>query len=165
MDEEPHWLDEEEQQAWLAMVSMYIRLPSALDAQLQRDAGISHFEYQVLAGLSMAPEHALRMSDLAEFAEGSLSRLSHTTSRLQKKGWIKRKPDPEDGRYTLAILTDAGWEKVVATAPGHVAEVRRVFVEALTKAQRTQLREIARRINTAIGPGKTFPPTAERGSQ
>jgi DNA-binding MarR family transcriptional regulator len=148
--EEPRWLDEEEQQAWLAMVGMFIRVPAALDAQLQRDAGISHFEYQVLAGLSMAPDRTLRMSELAEFAEGSLSRLSHTTSRLTKKGWLKRKPDPEDGRCTLAILTDAGWEKVVETAPGHVAEVRRVFVEALTKSQRRQLREIAQRINGAI---------------
>lgn len=157
MADEPRWLDEQEQRSWLAMVSMFIRLPNALDAQLQRDAGISHFEYQVLAGLSMAPERTLRMSDLAEFAEGSLSRLSHTTRRLEGKGWIRREPDPQDGRYTLAVLTDSGWEKVVATAPGHVAEVRRVFVDALTKAQHRQLLEIARRINTAIGPGKACP--------
>lgn len=155
MDEEPHWLDDEEQQTWLAMVSMFIRLPAALDTQLQRDAGISHFEYQVLAGLSMAPEHTLRMSELAAFAEGSLSRLSHTTRRLQDKGWIRRTSDPDDGRSTLATLTDAGWEKVVATAPGHVAEARRVLVDALTKAQRRQLREIAERVNAAIGPGRT----------
>jgi DNA-binding MarR family transcriptional regulator len=153
VSEQPRWLDAEEQETWLAMVSMFIRLPAALDAQLQHDASLSHFEYQVLAGLSMAPERTLRMSELAGFAEGSLSRLSHTTSRLQKKGWIKRRPDPEDGRCTLAILTDTGWAKVVETAPGHVDEVRRVFVDALTKAQRKQLREIARRVNSAIGPG------------
>lgn len=154
MSGEPAWLDEEEQQTWLAMVSMFVRLPAALDTQLQRDSGISHFEYQVLAGLSMAPGRTMRMSELAEFAEGSLSRLSHTTSRLAKKGWVRRAPDPEDGRSTLARLTDAGWAKVVETAPGHVAEVRRVFVEALTATQRRQLREIATRVNGAIGPGK-----------
>lgn len=153
MGEEPRWLDEEEQETWLAMVSMFIRVPAALDTQLQRDASISHFEYQVLAGLSMAPAYTLRMSELAEFAEGSLSRLSHTTSRLAKKGWIRRKPDPDDGRCTLATLTDEGLEKLVATAPGHVEEARRVFIDVLTKAQRKQLREIARRINGAIGPG------------
>ena len=157
MSEEPRWLDSEEQETWLAMVGMFIRVPAALDTQLQRDAAISHFEYQVLAGLSMAPGHTLRMSELAQFAEGSLSRLSHTTSRLAKKGWIKRKPDPEDGRCTLAILTDEGMEKVVETAPGHVEEVRRVFVDVLTKAQRKQLREIARRINGAIGPVESRP--------
>jgi len=154
---DPRWLDEEEQQTWLAMVGMFIRLPAALDTQLQRDAGISHFEYQVLAGLSMAPERTRRMSELAGFAESSLSRLSHTTRRLEGKGWIRRTPDPADGRYTLAILTDAGWDKVVATAPGHVAEVRRVFVEALTQPQRKQLREIAQRINGAIGPAGPCP--------
>jgi DNA-binding MarR family transcriptional regulator len=156
--DEPHWLDDEEQQTWLAMVSMLVSLPAALDAQLQRDAGISHFEYQVLAGLSMSPDRTLRMSDLAGFAEASLSRLSHTAKRLESKGWLTRIPDPADGRFTLAILTDAGWDKVVATAPGHVAEVRRLVIDPLTKAQARQLREISRRVNDAINPRRTCPP-------
>ncbi|WP_435106214.1 MarR family winged helix-turn-helix transcriptional regulator [Nocardiopsis synnemataformans] len=155
--DEPRWLDAEEQETWLAMASMLVRFPAALDSQLQRDAGISHFDYQVLAGLSMAPEHTLRMSDLADFAESSLSRLSHTARRLESKGWLTRTPDPEDGRYTLAVLTDAGWDKVVATAPGHVAEVRRLLIDSLTKAQYKQLREISLRVNNAIGPQSTCP--------
>src|SRR5438876_12263439 len=109
---EPRWLDAEERQTWLALVAMLIKLQSALDAQLQRDAGISHFEYQVLAGLSEAPDRTLRMSDLAGFAEASLSRLSQVVSRLEQRGWVRRTQDPTDGRYTLAILTDDGWEKV-----------------------------------------------------
>lgn len=121
--EEPSWLDVEEQETWRAMASVLVRFPAALDAQLQRDAGISHFEYQVLAGLSMTEGRTLRMSDLAEFAASSLSRLSHTAKRLEAKGWLTRTPDPSDGRYTLAVLTEAGWDKVAATAPGHVAEV------------------------------------------
>ncbi len=156
--DEPRWLDSEEQETWLAMISMLVSLPAALDAQLQRDAGISHFEYQVLAGLSMSPGHTLRMSDLAEFAEASLSRLSHTAKRLEKKGWLTRTPDPADGRFTLATLTDAGWDKVTATAPGHVAEVRRLVIDPLTKAQARQLREISRRITDAIHPDRTCPP-------
>lgn len=156
--DEPNWLDDEEQQTWLALIGMLVSLPAALDAQLQRDAGISHFEYQVLAGLSMSPERTLRMSDLAEFAEASLSRLSHTAKRLENKGWLTRTPDPADGRFTLAILTDAGWDKVTATAPGHVAEVRRLVIDPLTKTQARQLREISRRITDAIHPGRTCPP-------
>jgi hypothetical protein len=74
--QESHWLDAEEQQTWLALAGTLIRLPAALDAQLRRDAGISHFEYQVLALLSEAPVRTLRMSALATMAEGSLSRLS-----------------------------------------------------------------------------------------
>jgi len=150
--EEPRWLSEEEAQSWIMLVSMIIRLPAALDAQLLRDAGISHFEYQVLAGLSMSPDRTRRMSDLAAFAEGSLSRLSQVVSRLENRGWVRRTPDPTDGRYTLAILTDDGWDKVVATAPGHVEEVRRLVFDPLTRAQHRQLREIGQRIMRAIDP-------------
>ncbi|GAA2604964.1 MarR family winged helix-turn-helix transcriptional regulator [Streptomyces tubercidicus] len=149
---EPRWLDDDEQATWLALVSTVVRLPAALDVQLQRDAGISHFEYQILAGLSMSPERTLRMSALADFVDGSLSRLSHAVKRLEKEGWLYRTADPADGRFTLALLTDEGWGKVVDTAPGHVAEVRRLVLDPLTKAQQKQLREIGRRINNAIGP-------------
>ncbi|MET8331147.1 MarR family transcriptional regulator [Streptomyces sp. NPDC005181] len=155
---EPHWLTDEERQAWLALFSTLIRLPAALDAQLQRDASISHFEYHVLAGLSEGgPERALRMSTLAVLAAGSLSRLSHVVTRLEKQGWVRRTPDPTDGRYTLAILTDAGLDKVVATAPRHVEEVRHLVFDPLTKAQVKQLREIGGRINRAIGPDGLYP--------
>ncbi|GID92071.1 MarR family winged helix-turn-helix transcriptional regulator [Amorphoplanes digitatis] len=150
--QEPRWLDEDQNQTWMALAAMMMRLPAALDAQLQRDAGLSHFEYQVLAGLSMAPERTLRMSVLAGFAEGSLSRLSQVVARLEKRGLIRRTPDPADGRYTLAILTGTGWDKVVATAPGHVAEVQRLIFDALTKVQQRQLGEIGRRIVAKIDP-------------
>jgi DNA-binding MarR family transcriptional regulator len=149
---EPRWLCDEETRTWLALVSLLVRLPTALDAQLQRDAGISHFEYQVIAGLSMSPERTRRMSDLARFVDGSLSRLSQVVSRLEQRGWVRRTPDPADGRYTLAVLTDAGWDKVVATAPGHVEEVRRLVFDPLTRAQHRQLREIGRRVVRAIDP-------------
>ncbi|GAA1112456.1 MULTISPECIES: MarR family winged helix-turn-helix transcriptional regulator [Kitasatospora] len=158
--EEPRWLSEEETESWLALGSMLIRLPAALDAQLQRDAGISHFEYQVMAGLSMSSERTLRMSELAVLADGSLSRLSHVVKRLEQRGWVRRTPDPEDGRYTLAVLTPAGWDKVVATAPGHVAEVRRLVFDPLTRAQQRQLREIGHRVTTAIDPTGSCPGTA-----
>ncbi|WP_061296636.1 MarR family winged helix-turn-helix transcriptional regulator [Herbidospora cretacea] len=157
MDDQPRWLTDEEMEAWLALISMLIKLPQALDGQLQRDAGISHFEYQVLAGLSMSPDRTIRMSELAQLADGSLSRLSHVVSRLEKRGWVRRCADPGDGRYTLAVLTDDGWEKVVATAPGHVATVRASVIDPLTKAQIRQLRDIGRRITEAVDPGGACP--------
>jgi DNA-binding MarR family transcriptional regulator len=149
---EPRWLDVDQQNVWLGLTGVLIRLPAALDAQLQRDAGISHFEYQVLAGLSMADDRTLRMSDLATFVEGSLARLSQVVGRLEKRGWVRRTPDPDDGRYTLAILTADGWDKVVATAPGHVAAVREFVFDPLTKAQESQLGDITRRIMRAVDP-------------
>ena len=150
--DEPQWLNAEERRAWLTLASVTMRLLPALDAQLRRDAGISHFEYQVMAALSEAPEHTLRMSELAVLAEGSLSRLSQVVARLEEKNWVRRTPDPADGRYTLAILTDDGWHKVVATAPGHVNEVRRLVFDPLTKTQTNQLTTIGQRIMRAIDP-------------
>ena len=150
--QESHWLDAEERQTWLALAGALVRLPAALDAQLRRDAGISHFEYQVLALLSEAPDRTLRMSELALRAEGSQPRLSQVIARMEQRGWVRRTPDPADGRYTLAILTDQGLAKVTATAPGHVEEVRRLVFDPLTKAQSRQLREIGRRIAHAIDP-------------
>ncbi|RXS73185.1 MarR family transcriptional regulator [Streptomyces sp. TM32] len=150
--QEPRWLDDEEDQAWIALVSVLMRLPAALDSQLQRDAGVSHFEYQVMAGLSLAPERTLRMSELAAFVEGSLPRLSQVVGRLEKRGWVHRSPDPTDGRYTVATLNDEGYDRVAAAAPGHVETVRASVFDALTRAQVRQLTAIGRRIVGAIDP-------------
>ena len=168
-DPEPRWLDDDEQQTWMAVVAVLMRLPGALDAQLQRDAGLTHFEYLVLAGLSMTAGRTMRMSDLAAFAEGSLPRLSQVVSRLEKRGWVRRESDPADGRYTLATLTEEGWGKVVASAPGHVEAVRQFVFDPLTKAQQRQMREIGRRVMGAVAPHDRCPtakaagPAAEAG--
>ncbi|MFD4599557.1 MarR family winged helix-turn-helix transcriptional regulator [Streptomyces sp. NPDC058464] len=152
---EPRWLTDDETQCWLVLAGVLVRLPAELDAQLQRDAGISHFEYQVLSGLSEAPGRTLRMSELAMFANGSLSRLSHVAKRLEDRGWLRREPDPDNVRFTVATLTDAGWEKVVDSAPGHVATVRRMVLDPLTRSQVRQLHEIGRRILAATdGAGR-----------
>jgi DNA-binding MarR family transcriptional regulator len=159
---EPRWLASEEMEAWLALAGVLIRLPAALDAQLRRDAGMSHYEYWVMAMLSDAPERTIRMSELAELTNGSLPRLSQVVGRLEKRGWVRRSPDLTDGRYTLAILTEDGWAKVVDTAPGHVAEVRRLVFDPLTNAQVRQLHDIGRRINAAIEPDDDCLPPGER---
>ena len=151
--QEPCWLGPEEAQTWRALARALVRLPAALDAQLRRDAGIRHFEYQVLALLSEAPALTLRMSELATQAEGSLPRLSQVVARLEQRGRVRRAPDPADGRYTLATLTGKGQAKVTQAAPGHVQEVRRLVLDPLTKTQSRQLREISRRIIRAIDPG------------
>jgi DNA-binding MarR family transcriptional regulator len=129
---DPRWLTDDEQRSWRPLVSLLLRLPAAIDAEFQRDAGITHFEYMVLSSLSEAPERRLRMSDLADLSSGSLSRLSHVVSRLEKRGWVRRESCPGDGRFINAILTDDGWDKVAATAPGHVEAVRKLVIEALT---------------------------------
>ena len=151
-DVEPRWLDADERSTWLSLVSLLIKLPAALDAQLQRDAGFSHFEYNVLAGLSEASGGSLRMSVLAAFADGSLPRLSQVITRLERRGLVRRTPDPDDGRYTLAVLTEAGREALAAAAPRHVETVRNLVFDPLTKARTRQLRDICLRILSAVDP-------------
>jgi DNA-binding MarR family transcriptional regulator len=129
--DEPRWLDDDEQHAWRRLAAVILKLPSALEAQLHRDAGMSHFEYWVIALLSEAPDRTLRMSQLAAQANASLSRLSHVVTRLEGRGWVTRRPCPDDARATLAVLTDAGLDQVVAAAPGHVETVRRLVFDAL----------------------------------
>ena len=150
---EPRWLDEEQTKAWIALSAVLVELPTALDAQLQRDSGISHVDYQVLSWLSMTPGRAARMSQIAEMAKVSLSHLSRIAARLERQGWLRRTPDPHDGRATLAVLTEAGWDKVVATAPGHVEEVRRLVFDNLTPAQVRQLESIGHRVLNGVRPG------------
>jgi len=154
---EPSWLSEQEQAAWRPFVALLIRLPAALEAELQKDAGISHFEYLVLSSLSEAPGRTLRMSDLAALASGSLSRLSHVVSRLETRGWVRREACPGDGRYINAVLTEDGWAKVVATAPGHVAAVRKLLVDALTPEQLADLGAISEHVLTAQGIKFSYP--------
>jgi DNA-binding MarR family transcriptional regulator len=151
MDETP-WLDADELRAWMALTAMTHVLPAALDAQLKRDSGINAFEYYVLASLSQAPGRTLRMSRLAVLSQGSLSRLSHAVGRLERAGWVVRRPCPDDGRLTEAHLTAAGWGMVQRTAPGHVREVRRLVVDALSPSQLATLGRLARRVVDATAP-------------
>jgi DNA-binding MarR family transcriptional regulator len=139
---EPRWLDGIERDAWLSLIGVIIRLPAALDAQLQRDAGLSHFEYMVMVNLSNADDHVLRMSQLAALCHSSLSRLSHVVARLERRGWLRREPCPDDGRATLATLTDDGFAKLASAAPGHVEAVRAYVIDALDPEQLGQLSAI-----------------------
>jgi DNA-binding MarR family transcriptional regulator len=150
-DGEVRWLDEAEAEAWVPLISTVMWLPSALDIQLVRDSSISHYEYGVLSALSMSEDRTMRLSELARFANSTLSRLSKVVNRLSDQGWIERRPDPADGRTTLATLTEAGWEKVVATAPGHVERVRELIFDRLTRAEVKQLGVIASKLSASVG--------------
>jgi DNA-binding MarR family transcriptional regulator len=146
------WLDERELAAWVRLIAVVELLPGVLDSQLRRDAGLTHFEYLVLAMLSEAPERTLRMSVLARRTNATLPRLSHVVQRLEDRGLVDRVPCPEDRRVTYARLTAGGWEKIVATAPGHVTTVREHVLDALDEAQVAQLTEIAGAILARLDP-------------
>ena len=146
------WLTEEERAAWLRLIAVVELLPGVLDAQLRADSRLTHFEYFVLAMLSEAPERTLRMTRLARRTNATLPRLSHVVSRLEGRDLVERFPCPEDGRATNARLTPAGWDLVVAAAPGHVDTVRRQVLDALTATQVRQLRSIGDAVLTRLDP-------------
>jgi DNA-binding MarR family transcriptional regulator len=154
---DPPWLTPEQLDHWLSFVAVVELLPGALDAQLQADAGISHYEYFLLAQLSEAPDHTLRMTDLAGATNATLPRLSHVVKRLEGRGYVERFPCPGDKRATNARLTAEGWEKVVATAPGHVGEVRRRVIDVLNPEQLRALGEASAAILATLEPPVGFP--------
>ena len=120
MEPEIPWLDADQQDVWQSLLTIVIALPTVLDRQLMRDAGISNFEYHVLARLSMTDGAAMRLSDLSQQCNSTQPRLSKVMDRFEARGWVTRRPDPDDGRYTLGTLTEAGMQKVVDSAPAHV---------------------------------------------
>jgi DNA-binding MarR family transcriptional regulator len=140
------WLDDDQQALWQDLLTVVIGLPALLDRQMQADAGISNFEYSVLARLSMTEASTMRLSDLAAQCTSTLPRLSKVMVRFEEQGWVTRCPDPDNGRYTLATLTDAGRQKVVDSAPGHVEQVRALVFEPLTAAQQRQLGVVLSRL-------------------
>jgi DNA-binding MarR family transcriptional regulator len=150
------WLDDEQQRTWRAWLTVSELVPRALDAQLQRDAGISHAAYVVLAMLSESSTRSRRMSDLARRANQSQSRLSHTVARLEERGWVRRERAVDDGRGNLAVLTDAGYDVVVAVAPGHVDAVRESVFGPLTQEQTRVLGEALGAIAAKLDPDRSL---------
>ncbi|NYH45820.1 DNA-binding MarR family transcriptional regulator [Micromonospora jinlongensis] len=137
------WLDPDEQRTWRAYLTATRVLMDTLDRELQREAGMPHAYYEILVQLSEAPGRQLRMSELAQAASSSRSRLSHAVARLEAAGWVRREECPTDRRGQIAVLTNEGFATLAAAAPGHVEGVRRHLFDALSPAQVDQLRGIS----------------------
>jgi DNA-binding MarR family transcriptional regulator len=144
------WLTPTQLESWLSFVRLMTWLPWSIDQQLQRDSHLRMVEYQVLAMLSESPGRTMRMSSLAEVTNASLSRLSHLFDRLEKRGLVQRRTDPDDGRFTNGILTDEGFKALADAAPGHVAHVRSLVIDVLTPEQLRRLGRDAQRIMSRI---------------
>jgi DNA-binding MarR family transcriptional regulator len=162
---ETRWLGDDEQRTWRKLVAVLMKLPAALESQLQRDADMSHFEYWVLAILSDSPERSRRLSMLAAQANSSLSRLSHVITRLEKKGYVNREPCPDNTRAMLAVLTDTGHAKLAESAPGHVEAVRTLVFDGLSPDQLNDLDRACTEILARIGgPDPVQPRTGVKGA-
>ncbi|MDJ0347861.1 MarR family transcriptional regulator [Cryobacterium sp. PH29-G1] len=149
---QPRWLTDDERTAWLRLIAVTMLLPARLESELRRDAGLSHFEYYVLAMISENEARSLPLSELASRTNSSLSRLSHVLTRLETQGFLTRCASKTDARASMASLTETGRQKVVASAPGHVNEVRAVVFDPLTARQVGQLSEICERLLGTLDP-------------
>jgi DNA-binding MarR family transcriptional regulator len=138
-DGQPHWLTDEEQQAWRATVQLSQLLLRQLDRDLTAH-GLNGRDYEIMVELSEAPEHRLRMTDLADATTQSRSRLSHQITRMEKRGLIRRDDCEGDKRGTFAVLTKAGFEAIERVAPYHVEQVRRHYIDRLTAQQQEEIR-------------------------
>jgi DNA-binding MarR family transcriptional regulator len=160
-DDEPvRWLDDEQRGPWVNLAKVLLTLPAALESQLLRDADLTLLGYMILARLSAVPDETLRMSEIAEMANGSLPRISHAVARLEERGWVTRKVCTGQGRrFTVATLTDAGRSHLEASAAGHVATVRRLVVDPLGD-DFVRLGEAVERIVEVLGlPTTVLKPT------
>ncbi len=149
---EVRWLSKDELTAWIRFTAVLELLPAALDAQLRSDSDLTYYEYFCLAILSEAPGRVLRTSALAARTNATLPRLSRVITQLESRGLVARSSCEKDRRATNISLTEAGWEKVVAAAPGHVDAVRRLVLDALEPGEVGQLSELSAAILTRLDP-------------
>lgn len=157
MPDDTPWLDPDERGAWVALVRTMLRLPATLDTQLQREAGVTFFEYLVIAMLSETDDRTLQMSELADLTAASLSRLSHVVSRMESRGLVRRERIPGTGRRTAATLTDEGLALIEGAAPDHVVHVRSLVVDAVDRDDLAAVRRVAERISERIDDERSGP--------
>ena len=160
MTSDTNWLNTEESAAWVRLVALAELLPGALDAQLLRDAGLTHFEYAALMVIAGAHDRTMRMTELASRTNATLPRLSHVARRLEERGLIRRFPCPEDRRATNATITEAGLQLIAEAAPGHVDTVRATVLDALTPEQLEQLYVIAGAVLARLDPEQRLAATS-----
>jgi DNA-binding MarR family transcriptional regulator len=146
---EPKWLNPREMKAWRSYIIASRRLLDALDSDLDGH-DLSMADYEVLAQLSDAPDRRMRMTELAEIAMLSKSRLSHRMKVMEKAGWVRREACPEDKRGSFAVMTEKGWRAIVKAAPDHVDSVRNRFVDNLTSKDQEELTKIFDRVTTKL---------------
>ena len=141
------WLTAEQQQSWRAWIAATTLLPEYLGRDLQCESGLTLPDYEILVRLSESPDRRIRMSDLAERTLASRSRLSHQVDRMEKAGLVSRESCADDRRGSFAVLTDKGWESLVATAPAHVNSVRTHLVDVLTPEEFESLGRMCAKVN------------------
>lgn len=144
-------LDGAEQELWRNLVRITAELPSAIEARLKRDAGVSYLDFRVLGSLSEAPSGIRTMSELAARTSVSIARLSVAVGRLERRSWVQREQNPDDGRATDVVLTEGGRAHLEAHVVAHVQQLRQLVFEAIEPARQAELSELLGRVLGTIG--------------
>ena len=144
------WLTPEEQESWRAWIQASLLLSDRLSRDIQAQHGLTFADYEILVWLSEAPDRRLRMSELARRALSSRSRLSHQVDRMERAGLVTREICTEDRRGSFAVLTEKGWQTIVAAAPDHVESVRTHLVDVLSPEEFAALGAACRKIADAL---------------
>lgn len=138
-------------QAWFTFLQAHDAATESLDAELRERSGLTLSDYEVLLYLDRAPRSKLRMADLAESVLLTASGTTRAVDRLERDGFVRRAPDPHDGRATLVSLTAAGRRRFRAAAPVHLEGVRARFLDALTTREAETLRAVSVKVLAANG--------------
>ncbi len=144
------WLDDREQRAWRGFLGMHAQLIRRLNRRLQDESDLSGPDYEVLVHLSESPDGRLRPFELCEALQWEKSRLSHHLTRMERRGLVAREECETDARGAHVSLTTAGRSSIVSAAPAHVAELRRLFVDALSPRQIDELARISEAVLTHL---------------
>jgi DNA-binding MarR family transcriptional regulator len=152
--DEVRWLTPAEQASWRNWISGSTVLSRALERELQHAFDITLDDYALLVLLSESDRRAARMSTLADEAIVPRPQVTYRVSRLEKRGYVERRPCLEDARGTEAHLTDAGFALLEAAARHHVTNVRELFLDHLTAEEFAVLGEAMGRVYAAIADGE-----------
>ena len=140
------WLSDREMYAWIGYRRMRLLLDLALQRDLTSHSGLSEADYDVLSNLTEAGDQRMRLTDLARHMRWSTSRLSHQITRMQERGLVDREECADDGRGSMLVLTPAGLAAIAAAAPGHLASVRKHFIDLLTPEEIEALGALTHRV-------------------
>lgn len=144
------WLSDGEQAAWRGLLRMHAELTAHLGRQLAAGSGLSMQDYAVLVSLSESPDGQLRVNELGRELGWEKSRVSHHVARMESAGLVERRRCRSDQRGQFVVLTRAGRSALVQAAPGHVAQVRKSFIDRLDPGQLATLADIAGAVLTGL---------------
>jgi len=154
------WLSAQEQEHWRAWLAASKLLNDRLSRDLQEQHDLTLADYEILVTLSESPERRLRMSELADATLASRSRLTHQVDRMERRGLVERELCADDKRGSFAVLTDHGWDVLVAAAPDHVESVQEHLLDPLTAKEFAALGAACAKVAASLGdlPGLTGRP-------